>query len=81
MMNRLMKKRCWNVNSLLKVSMNKLPSNNKFGNFDMIWADGTLHHSESIETAIKNVAKVLKKSGYFICSFIPNTFLFRCTNY
>ena len=52
--------------ALLKVSMNKLPSNNKFGNFDMIWADGTLHHSESIETAIKNVAKVMKKSGYFI---------------
>ena len=51
---------------LLRVSMNKLPSNSWLRNFDIVWAEGTLHHSESIETAIKNVVRVLRKGGYFI---------------
>ena len=46
--------------------MNKIPKKNFFKKFDFIWAEGTIHHSENIPSAIKNLSNCLKKDGILI---------------
>lgn len=51
--------------TLIKISMNN-PKIKKFKPFDLVWAEGSMHHSESIESAIKNVSKIIKRKGFFM---------------
>ena len=51
---------------LFKISMNKIPKKNFYKKFDFIWAEGTIHHSENISSAIQNLSNCLKKNGIFI---------------
>ena len=51
---------------IVRASMNKIPKNKIFKNFDFVWADGTLHHSDSVESGINQISRVIKSGGYFI---------------
>lgn len=48
---------------IFKFSMNKIPNKKEFKNFDFIWAQGSMHHSESVETAFKNISRIINKKG------------------
>jgi len=52
--------------TLIKTSMNAIPKKKIFKNIDFAWAEGSLHHSESVDSSIKQIAKILKKRGIFI---------------
>jgi len=51
---------------LVKASMNKIPNVPLLRNLDLAFAEGTMHHSESVASAIKEIRKTLKKNGLFI---------------
>ena len=51
---------------IVNATMNKIPNVKLFKNIDFAWASGTLHHSESIDSAIQQVCKFLKKNGLFM---------------
>ena len=51
---------------IVKASMNKIPNIKLFKNVDFAWAEGTLHHSENIESAVREISKTLKKGGLFM---------------
>ena len=44
--------------------LNEIPE--KLGKFDIIFSEGVLHHTDSVEKAIFNVSKHLKPNGHFL---------------
>ena len=49
---------------LVKTSMNKIPNVQLLRNLDLAFAEGTIHHSESVKSAIKEIRKTLKKKWF-----------------
>lgn len=48
----------------LQCDLNSIPE--EFSEFDIIFAEGVLHHTDSVEQAIMHLAKRLKKGGKFL---------------
>ncbi len=44
--------------------LNDIPQ--ELGDFDLIFSEGVLHHTDCVESAIRNLSKRLKPSGYFL---------------
>ena len=55
---------------IVNATMNKIPNIKLFRNIDFAWAEGTLHHSESVDSAIQQLSKTLKKNGLFMFCII-----------
>lgn len=48
----------------IKSDLNKIP--HEYGPFDIIFSEGVLHHTDSVERAIKELSKRLKTDGLFL---------------
>ncbi|MDB9718187.1 methyltransferase domain-containing protein [Candidatus Pelagibacter sp.] len=52
------------VGEFVKCDLNAIPE--KYGNFDIIYSEGVMHHTDSVENSIKYLSSRIKKNGKFI---------------